>query len=251
MKFTTTTLEPRRGFSNLRINGTTREGLRFIACCFKALKSEVRLRLVFDPGCKPVSKFASDAGALAAINGGFYTLDKFRPLDWLIVGGVTITGLSNMARPCLCLSGGRAFISMPPITEHMDEVLQSGPLLLRHGRINKDYSDYQEKAGQFDADITVDRYPRSVLGICDKTYYFMTVDGRSHKSSGLFLQECAELIGKLGARDAINLDGGGSSALVVNGELLNNPRTWMYQPVSAERSVPTAILVECNIRHTS
>jgi exopolysaccharide biosynthesis protein len=115
-------------------------------------------------------------------------------------------------------------------------------MLLQNGIMVDDYADFQEKAKQFDADITASRYPRSLFGVSSTSFYFMTVDGRSPSSIGLFLHECAMMAQVLGATDALNLDGGGSSMLVVNGCLINGPRTFVNQPEPAERPIPTALL---------
>ena len=51
-----------------------------------------------------------------------------------------------------------------------------------------------------------------------------TVDGRQPGwSAGVTLAEAARLMRALGARDALNLDGGGSTAMTVRGELVNRP----------------------------
>jgi exopolysaccharide biosynthesis protein len=51
----------------------------------------------------------------------------------------------------------------------------------------------------------------------------LVVDGRQRESRGVDLVELATLLRDLGCREAINLDGGGSSALVIDGELINRP----------------------------
>jgi exopolysaccharide biosynthesis protein len=54
-------------------------------------------------------------------------------------------------------------------------------------------------------------------------FVFVVVDGRSSESSGVTMTELAEIMQSLGATVAYNLDGGGSSAMVSDGELVNNP----------------------------
>ena len=58
--------------------------------------------------------------------------------------------------------------------------------------------------------------PRTAAGASrdGRRLYLVTVDGRSAKSVGLRTKEVAEMMRKLGADDALNLDGGGSSTLV-------------------------------------
>ena len=51
----------------------------------------------------------------------------------------------------------------------------------------------------------------------------MVVDGRQVDSRGVYLKELAMLMKQFNCEEAINLDGGGSSSLVGNGKLINNP----------------------------
>ena len=51
----------------------------------------------------------------------------------------------------------------------------------------------------------------------------LVVDGRSENVPGMYLSEMTLLMQSLGCRDAFNLDGGGSSAMIVNGYLANRP----------------------------
>ena len=58
----------------------------------------------------------------------------------------------------------------------------------------------------------------------DGTLLLVTVDGRRPGwSAGMTLPEAARLMRSLGARDALNLDGGGSSTMTVRGEVVNRP----------------------------
>jgi exopolysaccharide biosynthesis protein len=83
------------------------------------------------------------------------------------------------------------------------------------------------------------RNPRTALGIRkDGTVLLVVVDGHRHGSSvGLTIEELRLLMKALGARDAVNLDGGGSSAMVVRERLVNSP-----SDSDGERKVGDAIL---------
>lgn len=59
----------------------------------------------------------------------------------------------------------------------------------------------------------------------DGHYLFVVSDGRTSESEGLSLYEMAEFMQSLGAATAYNLDGGGSSTMYFNGEVVNNPTT--------------------------
>lgn len=77
------------------------------------------------------------------------------------------------------------------------------------------------------------RNPRTAVGYrADGTVLLVTVDGReSDNSAGMSLRELAELFVRLGATEAIGLDGGGSTTMVVNGELQNSPSDGTERPV--------------------
>lgn len=70
-----------------------------------------------------------------------------------------------------------------------------------------------------------DRHPRTCIGFnADSTkVYFVVVDGRSIESTGITLKEAVGIFKALGAANAVNLDGGGSSCMVVNDEIVNTP----------------------------
>lgn len=100
------------------------------------------------------------------------------------------------------------------------EVLVSGgPLLVEDGRVH-----VRAAEEQMASDIARGRAPRTALGLKkDGTLLLLVVDGRSQTSSGLTLAELAQYFVKLGADSAVNFDGGGSSEMVINGRIVNNP----------------------------
>ena len=68
--------------------------------------------------------------------------------------------------------------------------------------------------------------PRTAIGIIDNLHYvFVVSDGRTEESEGLSLLELAEFMDGLGVETAYNLDGGGSSTMYFNGEVINTPTT--------------------------
>jgi hypothetical protein len=87
------------------------------------------------------------------------------------------------------------------------------------------------------------RHPRSAVGWdADATrLFFVVVDGRQQHSDGMTLPELTTLFRRLGASEAINLDGGGSTALVIRGALVNRP-----SDATGERAVGNALaLTHC------
>jgi len=84
------------------------------------------------------------------------------------------------------------------------------------------------------------RHPRTLAGVrSDGTVLLVTVDGRRPGwSAGVTLPEAARMMRALGARNALNLDGGGSTGMVVLGELVSRP-----SDPSGERAVSDGIFV--------
>ncbi len=99
-------------------------------------------------------------------------------------------------------------------------IIGAGPRLVKDGKVYVTAAD--EK---FPADIRVGRAPRSAVGVnAYGDYIFAVVDGRQAHSRGCTLEEWANiLLKKFGAVNAINLDGGGSTELIVKDSLVNIP----------------------------
>ena len=114
-------------------------------------------------------------------------------------------------------------------------ILGAGPQLIKAGRI--DITDKQEKMVP---GFATDRHPRTALAQLDTAkILLLTVDGRQPGVSvGMSLQMLADLLLALGAVEAINLDGGGSTTMVVRDKVVNRP-----SDQTGERPVSDAILV--------
>ena len=109
-----------------------------------------------------------------------------------------------------------------------ETVVSGGPLLVEHGRVQVRVAE--EK---IPADIAKGRAPRTALGIKkDGTLLMVVVDGRSNNSAGLTLTELATYMLRLGAREAVNFDGGGSSVMAINGQVVNKPSDGRERSVS-------------------
>lgn len=118
-------------------------------------------------------------------------------------------------------------------------IVGAGPALLRDGRVH-----INAEVNGMSAAIFTRREPRTVAGVrADGTLLLVVFDGRAPGiSAGVSLVEAARIMTELGAVDALNLDGGGSTSMVVDGELRNSPREAAGAPVG-ERKVATAIAV--------
>ncbi len=117
------------------------------------------------------------------------------------------------------------------------EAVGGQPVLLRDGAVAADIREgIAPSFGER-------RHPRTAVGITgDRRLLWVTVDGRQPPySDGMSLAELADLMARLGARDALNLDGGGSTTMVVRGVVVNRP-----SDAAGERAVGNAlVLVGC------
>ena len=97
-------------------------------------------------------------------------------------------------------------------------LLAFGPSLVENGEI---VVDTNSEVGQ-----SMSSNPRTAIGIIDENHYIIIVsDGRTSESQGLSLYELAEVMKSYGVKTAYNLDGGGSSTLYFNGQVINKPTT--------------------------
>lgn len=120
--------------------------------------------------------------------------------------------------------------------EKARHVMSAGPRLVKAGKL-----EVTSKQESFPSDISVGRAPRTAIGQKkDGTILLMVVDGRSQASVGMTLEELGRYLIDLGAYDAMNLDGGGSSEMVIGKEIKNNPSD------GRERFVSSGIVVVAN-----
>jgi exopolysaccharide biosynthesis protein len=85
------------------------------------------------------------------------------------------------------------------------------------------------------------RHPRTAVGVApdQSTLWLVVVDGRQPEHSlGMTLPELAGLFGALGAPEALNLDGGGSSVMVLRGRVVSRP-----SDAGGERAVVNALVL--------
>ncbi|MFN8577659.1 MAG: phosphodiester glycosidase family protein [Candidatus Sericytochromatia bacterium] len=93
-----------------------------------------------------------------------------------------------------------------------------GPRLIKNNEIN--ITSQQEK---FQPDIAQGKAPRTAMAILKNgNILLMTVDGRQSSSRGMTLDELAYFLKDYEAKDAMNFDGGGSTAMYFNGSLINS-----------------------------
>lgn len=114
------------------------------------------------------------------------------------------------------------------------DVVTGVPQLIKNSKI--DITWEQEKSSK---SFVETRHPRTAVAkLKDGKFLMLTADGRSEQSAGLDLYDLAAYFLELGATDAMNLDGGGSTTMFVGGKVVNKP-----SDKEGERKVGDAILV--------
>ncbi len=200
-----------------------------------------------------LDRWCRRSGVREAIVGGFFVRPHGPPLGELWIGGYRIETQPVLdpyggARAAICVDEGEIHIGpraeLPP--RPAGHLLQAGPMLVRDGGPLRDLHDpegFVAGAHQFDSDITSGRHPRAALGTADDELIALVCDGRrTGIDAGLTLAELAQFMADLGASKAINLDGGGSTALIHHGHLLNRPYDAQDRPSSNSRAVATAAI---------
>ncbi|HEX8463385.1 MAG TPA: phosphodiester glycosidase family protein [Abditibacterium sp.] len=115
-----------------------------------------------------------------------------------------------------------------PAWDEFPHILGAGPRL-----VSNSVAKTNEVEEEFRPDVTA-RGPRTAVGFdAQRNWLFLVADGRQAASVGLSLPETAALFQQLGAVEAMNLDGGSSTQLVISGELINTPSG--YDPVNPLR----------------
>ena len=171
------------------------------------------------------SETAADNNAILAVNGDYYGANS---TGYVIRNGVvyrdTVRENSSNGDLAIYKDGSFKIIYEDQISadqlvkDGVVNLLAFGPALVENGEIAVGTN---EEVGQAMAS-----NPRSAIGIIDENHYIIVVsDGRTSESKGLSLYQMAEVMKSYGVKTAYNHDGGGSSTLYFNGQVINKPTT--------------------------
>ena len=168
------------------------------------------------------SDMAEENNAVLAINGDYYGA---RQSGYVIRNGVVYRSQgSNGEDMVISKDGSLSFISESDTTtdslmqKQAWQVLSFGPVLVENGQVVVSEND--------EVGMAMASNPRTAISTVAKNHYlFVVSDGRTSESAGLSLYELANFMKSLGATNVYNLDGGGSSTMVFQGEVVNNPTT--------------------------
>ena len=187
------------------------------------------------------SETAANNNAILAVNGDYYGANT---TGYVIRNGVvyrdTVREDSSNGDLAIYKDGSFKIIYEDQVSadqlvkDGVVNLLAFGPSLVDNGEI---VVDTNSEVGQ-----SMSSNPRTAIGIIDENHYIIIVsDGRTTESEGLSLYQMAEIMKSYGVKTAYNLDGGGSSTLYFNGQVINKPTT--NGNTISERSVSDIVYI--------
>ncbi len=215
-----------------------------------------RLRMAFGSGgdsLKKTSWFGQQNGAVAVINGTFFDVKNGGSVDLIRIDGQTLDttvldknrSRSEHRQAAIVIRRNRMKILFGGTSPRWDQdlreqnVMVTGPLLLLDGKphplLKNAFND--------------NRHPRTCACITtDKRVIWLTADGRHANAAGLSLPELRQVMQWLGCRDAINLDGGGSTTMWLAGKgengVVNYPSDGKNWVRTVERPVSNVLILK-------
>lgn len=169
------------------------------------------------------SEIASSVNAILAINGDYYGVQE---KGYVLKNGVIYrnTKVDNKEDLVIYKDGSFRIINESNVSledllnDGAYNVLSFGPSLMKNNEITVSKNQEVGKA--------MSSNPRTAIGITEDNHYiFVVSDGRTSESKGLSLYELATFMKSIDCNTAYNLDGGGSSTMYFNGNVINNPTT--------------------------
>jgi len=118
----------------------------------------------------------------------------------------------------------------------MQTAIGGGPVLLQNGEIKITNNEERKFGGK----AINNHEPRTAIGYTkDQKLIILVCEGRSDSAAGLTLIQEAEIFKDLNCIEALNLDGGGSSCMMINGKETNIPSS-----KGVQRAVPSVFLIK-------
>lgn len=223
------------------------------------LEIKQKKSLEFDLGYEskaliPTSEYGRRSNAIAAINGTFFDMANGGSVDYIKSDGKLINenrlGKSSERaihqKAAVIIKNGKLSINKWNGLDNWEnlidaeDIMVSGPLLILNGK-----SEDLDKNNTFNKT----RHPRTAVAVNkNKRVLLITVDGRNENAQGMSLFELEKLLRWIKAVNAINLDGGGSTALWINnyGEngIVNYPTDNKKWDHNGERKVANVVLLK-------
>lgn len=214
--------------------------------------SGLSFHIVADTVLRRTSDMASEKSALAAINGSFFKYNMpYNSVDYLRINRMMLAPNSYGSQGerlfhqsgAIIINGGKLSIGKADLLNpgwetqrDGDDILTSGPLLI--------FSDVKEELKEESFYTT--RHPRTAVATKGESLVlFITVDGRAAQAAGMSLKELQSIFSWLGADCALNLDGGGSTTMYIEGkEVVNHPTDNRQFDHQGERRVANILIIK-------
>ena len=162
------------------------------------------------------SPYAPKYGVNLQIEDGIITKASANPIE-IPENGYVISGPKSILYPFLDKKEARLVVNTNPEWKNVKHIISGGPYLVKDGEVFVDMT--AQKLGAIGG-----RNPRSAIGYTkDNNLILAAVDGREGSSIGMTLMELGNFMKEAGCINAINLDGGGSTVMYVNGQIVNKP----------------------------
>ncbi len=181
--------------------------------------------LVYTPDWGITAPPCPKYGKAIAIADGKLVAESYGALE-IPQDGYVVVAPEKVLNPILKAKKFKLDIKMNPEWDGVNHIISGGPYLVRNGEIYVDMTAQKLSA-------IGGRNPRTAIGYTkDNHLIMMTADGREGSSIGLTLMELANLMKEFGCVNAMNLDGGGSTVMYVDGTVVNRPAVQGGIPLS-------------------
>ena len=173
---------------------------------------------------KTIKKWAEELGADIVVNASLFDWETGIPIETFKSDGET-TKVSGWVKHGFGVSDDQKTILFADFNENFLDYTCGFPTLIWEG-IKQDNVLYKTVQGV---------EPRTIFSKCEDGFCITTIDGRRKDKPGMSLDDATEYLFKKGMCFSCNLDGGDSTCLAVNGEIVNSP--------SGTRAVPCVLAV--------
>lgn len=181
--------------------------------------------IVYTPEWGKASPYAPKYGMGLLVEDNIITKASANPIT-IPENGYVISGPKSVLQPLLKNKKVKFELNTTPEWKNVKHIISGGPYLIKDGEVFVDMT--AQKLGAIGG-----RNPRSAIGYTeDNNLILVAVDGREGSSIGMTLMELANFMKSVGCIGAINLDGGGSTVMYVNGKVVNKPQVYGGIPIS-------------------
>lgn len=172
--------------------------------------------LVYTPDWGKISPYAPKYGVNLLVKDDVIQKASANPIE-IPKNGYVISGPKTVLNNLLDKKDAKLSINTLPEWKDVKHIISGGPYLVKDNEVFVDMT--AQKLGAIGG-----KNPRSAIGYTiDNNLILVAVDGREGSSIGMTLMELANFMKQIGCTNAMNLDGGGSTVMYVNGQVVNKP----------------------------